>query len=166
MSEQPKPSRYPDQPLTTAQLLENASDDVDDNRAFFTSTPTVEEKQEFTSLVHYVVKVAKARKEHHPPVSELPMWDHKDDNAREMLHAMQTVNIWLIDFCIATETKLGNSLEYTNMLAVYVGKLILPMLLLHSIDTNSYHLYPQHIKSRKMEVEHAISKTTLLQWKQ
>jgi hypothetical protein len=111
-----------DEILTTAQRLSNAIKEVQDDEAFYDNKPSAEEKSEFRCVGLYVTAVADVRKAHPHLPSALPMWDHAKEKARKQLHAMQSVNIWLIDFCFASGTNLGNSFDYTTMLSIYVGK--------------------------------------------
>jgi hypothetical protein len=115
-------------PLTLKELIAIAKQDVEDNKAFYANEEILEEKLEFRCVHEYLFAVSNVRTKHPGSIaSDLPVWDHTDDNARRMLHAMQSVNIWLIDFCYAAQTKLGNSFKYTEMLSVYVGTFILRM---------------------------------------
>ena len=54
--------------------------------------------------------------------SKSPIWNHEDNDALKKLHGIQSINIWLIDYLIATGTAICMHDDYTKMLAIYVGK--------------------------------------------
>jgi hypothetical protein len=120
-------SEEEDENLSIEQLLRNAIRDVKSNQAFYDMEVKEEEKNEIGKLCSYIQDVESLRNEaqSNHSASKLPMWDFKASKPREMLHAMQSVNIWLINFCIASKTAIGNDKVFTKMLAVYVGKLSL-----------------------------------------
>jgi hypothetical protein len=118
-------SEEEDENLSVEQLLRNAIRDVKTNPAFYDMEVKEEEKNEIGKLCSYIqdVEILRNEAQSNHSASKLPMWDFKASKPREMLHAMQSVNIWLIDFCVATNTAIGNDFNFTKMLAVYVGKL-------------------------------------------
>ena len=133
-------SPQPEVPLTKEERISTAIDDAENSTDFYKNEGTDEEAKPFITLCDYVVQVSEAR-EGNDQCSSLPMWNHTKLACREMLHSMQTVNIWLIDFCIATKTELGNSFQYTEMLAVYVGKFHCCICLYRIIDTNRNYYF-------------------------
>ena len=144
-----KKSPDPEIPLTPEELKSNACEEVENNSAFFAAKVPDSVKLDLKAMANYIRSVTKARKkaqEADPVVtaSDLPTWNHEKDNdhqkgeALKMLHGIQSINIWLIDYCVATSTPLCKKHDYTKMLAIYVGKLPRYMLGKHSTNTNSF----------------------------
>ena len=109
------------------QLKSRACKQVENNSNFYVDNISEPFMGDIKFLATYIRNVADARTkaQRAKPVenaSALPTWDFKDEDALKKLHGIQSINIWLIDYCIATDTAICNNVDYTKMLAIYVGK--------------------------------------------
>ena len=133
-------------PDPVAKLLGTAVFVVDNNTGFYEDEISKTMINDIVNFANYIDAVTKARKEAQEvgplqKASQLPTWDHDNPEGRQMLHGIQSVNIWLIDYCIASHVQLSKKHDYTKMVAIYVGKLPWYMLGRHSTNTNSFFFH-------------------------
>ena len=51
----------------------------------------------------------------------LPLWDENAKSSIDVLHAVQSINFWLIDCLSGTNKKFGSDVAHTRMLCTYIG---------------------------------------------
>ena len=110
------------------ELQSKACKQVENNSTFYVDKISEHFMGDIKYFATYIRNVAEARTkaQRAKPFensSALPTWDFTDKNALKKLHGIQSINIWLIDYLIATKTAICNNADYTKMLAIYVGKL-------------------------------------------
>ena len=118
-------------PANNSLIFESRSkavNQVDNNSTFYDKEIAGPLMLDIKYMATYIRNVSDARKESQKAelnenASKSPIWNHEDYDALKKLHGIQSLNIWLIDYCIATRTAICRDHDYMKMLAIYVGEL-------------------------------------------
>jgi len=92
-------------------LESRALKQVEQNELFYEDSVSATMDSDIRYMASYIRSVDECRTESEQcepfnKASKLPTWNFKDDEALRKLHGIQSVNIWLIDYFIATKTEI------------------------------------------------------------